>query len=99
MPRGPGLTRNSPIFATLVARYKGLACRYAATFARSAGGLWPVPGPPLFFCGRCSLPAPEGRLGVKRLGTQGFSRQEPESAGGGAIIAANFVKKEHSHDL
>src|SRR5262249_42876057 len=80
-------------FRTLAAHTEGLACRCAATFARSAGGQWSAPTPPSFLR-RCSLFAPEGRLGALRLGTQGFPDRNLKERLAGAIFAAISVKKE-----
>src|SRR5262252_10514691 len=67
-----------------------LACRCAAKFARSAGGLRSVPVPPLLLR-RCSLLAPEGRLGVFAWALRGF-RDGTRERRAGAIFAANFVE-------
>jgi hypothetical protein len=68
---GAGLTRNSPVFATLRPATRVTACRCAAPVARSPGGLRPGPAPSSFL-GTFCLFAPEGRLGIGP-GTQGFS--------------------------
>src|SRR5262249_471048 len=72
-------------FRTLAAHTEGLACRCAATFARSAGGEGgPPPPPPL--PPRAALFAPEGRLGALRLGTQGFPDRNLKERLAGAIF-------------